>query len=299
LDEIIEAASNDKEPIGNLLRKCLILERQVKNEKFKAWINKELDGYDSKEDLPSYRSFVCINRGHFLGIAGRSLSDQPLSFHILDPKDRKLVERVALAQPAASYETRTDKSGDAMLGWPPALTTKYQTKFFRDSDLVLNRAWQEIPGSVLVALVEQVRTRVLRFVLELKDNLPEEAENAKQIPPAVIDMSVVNNIYGGNILLAAHAEHTAQVISQHVAVGDYGALSKALNEIGITEGGLEQLGKDLAEDKKDDASTIGQRTKGWIENIGQYVGKEGLKVGLEIAKQTAIKWIMQHTGMTL
>ena len=38
LDQIIEAASNDKEPIGNLLRKCLVLEQQVKNEKFKAWL---------------------------------------------------------------------------------------------------------------------------------------------------------------------------------------------------------------------------------------------------------------------
>jgi hypothetical protein len=33
LDDIIEMAANDKEPIANLLRKCLILERQLPNEK--------------------------------------------------------------------------------------------------------------------------------------------------------------------------------------------------------------------------------------------------------------------------
>ena len=29
LDEIIEMAADDKEPVGNLLRKCLVLERQL------------------------------------------------------------------------------------------------------------------------------------------------------------------------------------------------------------------------------------------------------------------------------
>jgi hypothetical protein len=73
IDDIIDAATNDTVPIGTLLRKCLVLEQQVKNEKFKAWVNQELKS------------------------------------------------------------------------------------FFPDSDMVLNRAWQLIPGSVLVALVETVR----------------------------------------------------------------------------------------------------------------------------------------------
>ena len=45
LDEIIDAAGDEKVPIGTLLRKCLVLEQQVKNEKFKAWLDRELDGY--------------------------------------------------------------------------------------------------------------------------------------------------------------------------------------------------------------------------------------------------------------
>jgi hypothetical protein len=82
----------------------------------------------------------------------------------MEEKDRKLIEKVYLYQPTASYEGRPDKSADAGLPWNPILTAKYQTKFFEDSsDLVLNRAWQEIPGSILVGLLEQIRTRVLRF----------------------------------------------------------------------------------------------------------------------------------------
>ncbi len=55
LDELIELASNDKEPIGNVLRKCLILESQFPNDGFKAWIDREPDGYGKDDDVPSYR----------------------------------------------------------------------------------------------------------------------------------------------------------------------------------------------------------------------------------------------------
>jgi len=55
LDEIIDAAADEKVPIGTLLRKCLVLQQQVKNEKFRAWLDRELDGYDQMEELPPYR----------------------------------------------------------------------------------------------------------------------------------------------------------------------------------------------------------------------------------------------------
>jgi hypothetical protein len=60
LDEIIEAAVDENVPIGALLRKCLVLEQQVKNEKFRAWQDRELDGYDQMEELPPYRVFNCV-----------------------------------------------------------------------------------------------------------------------------------------------------------------------------------------------------------------------------------------------
>jgi len=69
IDDIIEMASSDKEPIGNLLRKCLILGRQIPNEKFRAWLDNELDGYNSQDELPSYQTFRCVNKGLLVGLA--------------------------------------------------------------------------------------------------------------------------------------------------------------------------------------------------------------------------------------
>jgi hypothetical protein len=293
LDEIIAAAVDEKVPIGTLLRKCLVLEQQVKNEKFRAWLDRELDGYDQVEELPSYRVFNCVNKGLFIGIAMR-MNDQPIPIHVMEKKDRELIEKVYLQQPAASYEGRPDNSANASLPWNPILTAKYQTKFFKDEDLVLNRAWQEIPGSILVGLLEQIRTRVLRFALELKDNLPPNAADAKQVSAAVVERSVVNNIYGGNILIASHAENISQMAHTTIAVGDIEGLKRALSTLGVTDEGLKKLEADIKADK-----TIGPRIQGWLANIGQYLGKEGAKAGIDVAKKLATKWILQHYGMDL
>ena len=93
LDDIIELASDDKEPIGNLLRKCLVLERQLKHEKFRAWLDAELDGYDrdKPDDFPEYRVFNCVNKGDFYGITVR-MNGQPISLHVMDDHDRKMLD---------------------------------------------------------------------------------------------------------------------------------------------------------------------------------------------------------------
>lgn len=298
LDEIIDMATDDKEPVGSLLRKCLVLERQLKNEKFRAWLNLELDGYDrDKEDeFPDYRVFNCVNKGDFLGLTLR-LSDQPIPLHVMDERDRKMLEKVHLHQPAAAYEGRSSKDKDAGLPWNPALAVKYQRRIYEDGDPALVRAWQEIPGSILVGLLEQVRTRVLRFALDLKDNLPSDSADATHVSPAVVEHSVVNHIYGGNILIASHAENFSQIAQTSVSEGNLGELEEALAKLGITEEGIKSLKSSIEADKEDGQATVGPKTKGWLVNVGKYLGKEGAKASLEVAKQFATKWVLQHYGL--
>lgn len=186
LDDIIDMSANDKEPIGNVLRKCLILENQYPNEPFRKWLDQELDGYEKEEDLPSYRKFRAISYGHFIGIAGHQLSNQPLTLGVLDKADYERMKMCSLPQPVSSYEGRSNPTEDAQLPWNPALTTKYQTRFFKDSDLVLNRAWQSIPGSVLVGLLETVRNRILRFALDMRKSIgPEKAVTTETVTTIV------------------------------------------------------------------------------------------------------------------
>jgi hypothetical protein len=49
----------------------------------------------------------------------------------------------------------------------------------------------------------------------------------------------------------------------------------------------------------DRMNPVGEKTKKWLENIGTYLAKEGLKAGVEVAKKTATKWSMQHYGFDI
>jgi hypothetical protein len=297
LEAIIDAAIDDKVPIGTLLRKCLVLEQQVKNEKFRAWLNKELDGYDREDELPSYRNFRAVSYGLFLGPGGSQLADQPLSLSVLDDDDLKLVEMCPLIQPASSYEARPSKADNATHPWNPALTTKYQRKFF--GGFVLNRAWQLVPSSVLVGLLETVRNRVLRFALELKDQLGPATPTVEELPREIIEKSVVTNIFGGNILIAAHAENVSQMAQIHVAVGDLDALKNALKNLGVTDEGIKKLETDIEADKQNGKPAMGEKIKGWLSNIGSYLSQEGAKAGVDVAKKLATRWLLQHYGIDI
>jgi hypothetical protein len=79
-----------------------------------------------------------------------------------------------------------------------------------------------------------------------------------------------------------------------IAVGDIEGLKRALSTLGVTDEGLKKLEADIKADK-----TIGPRIQGWLANIGQYLGKEGAKAGIDVAKKLATKWILQHYGMDL
>ena len=135
--------------------------------------------------------------------------------------------------------------------------------------------------------------------MELNENLPPNAADPKQVSPAVVERSVVNNIYGGNILIASHAENISQMAHTTIAAGDIEGLKRALSKLGVTDEGLKKLEADIKADETNGQPSIGPRIKGWLANIGQYLGKEGAKVGIDVMKKLATKWILQHYGMDL
>jgi hypothetical protein len=80
-------------------------------------------------------------------------------------------------------------------------------------------AWQEVPGSVFIGLIDTIRTRVLRLALELKDDLGEVHDQIKDLPKEQVDRSVINNIYGGTNIIAS--SHFTQIGRIEIVQGDW------------------------------------------------------------------------------
>jgi hypothetical protein len=91
-----------------------------------------------------------------------------------------------------------------VFAWPAGLTAFYERAFFQRS-YALNRAWQEVPGSVAVGLIDTIKTRVLRLALELKDELGgvHDDDDLTELPKEKVDQTVINIIYGGTNVIAS------------------------------------------------------------------------------------------------
>ena len=190
LDEIIDYAVGNEQPVSVLLRKCLILAYQLKNDRLKIWIEKELDGYNADDELPEYRHAGAPAKGTLFGPFNGVINEQPLAPLMLNEHHRHFARTVKLTQPIAAYDRERGEGEKYIVEWPADLVLLYQSKFIQD--YYLNRAWQEIPSTVIVSLVDTIRNRVLRFSLELKDELGLVSDNPEALPQEKVDQYVSN-----------------------------------------------------------------------------------------------------------
>jgi hypothetical protein len=272
----------------------MVLAHDLKNERLSAWAEKELNGYGPDDDFPEYRKTAAPAKGLFLGPGGMQSDNQPIPPGALREDLRHFAESVKLHQPIAAYEGAGKKSS-MRFDWPANLTVMYQKAFF-EGHFALNRAWQEVPGSVFVGLLDTIKTRVLRFALELKSDLGEVHDHISELPKGKVDQSVVNNIYGGNVVIGS--TNVTQIGSVEIRVGDWAGLSRGLEKLGVPTASISELQAELAQDSKDSTKPgLGKRAAAWLAKIGKDSGQALLSVGVEVAKKEATKYISQYLGL--
>jgi hypothetical protein len=93
-------------------------------------------------------------------------------------------EQVYLMQSVSAYaDVIKDPKGSGRLvfNWPPDLVLYYQNKLMQR--FILHAAWQEIPVSAVVELLDSVRNRTLNMALQLKDELGTSFSDLTRIKP--------------------------------------------------------------------------------------------------------------------
>ena len=145
---------------------------------------------------------------------------------MLREEHRHFEERAVLSQPIASYE---GVKTDAQLPWPANITGLYERSFFPGNDYALNRAWQAIPASVLIGLIDSIKTRVLRFALELKDDLGAVDDDIDKLPEQRINQNFTIHISEGNDVIAS--TDFKQVNNIRVGKDDWTGLAEALQSL--------------------------------------------------------------------
>jgi hypothetical protein len=141
---------------------------------------------------------------------------------------------------------------------------------------------------------------VLRFALDLQEELGLVNDNVAELPPGKVDHYVINNIYGGHNIIAGTAFDFNQIGAVTVQQGDLEGLIARFKEIGVSESDIPKLKDALAADAPlsgDKPTILGKKTWAWVRATATKLGRTGTGLALDVAKEQAKKWILQYLGL--
>ena len=135
---------------------------------------------------------------------------------------------------------------------------------------MLVEAWKPFPKSQFIGILDQIRNRLLDFLLELQQINPKvlESEDAiRAVSSDKVQNIVQTIIHGGQNIVAMGTEFT-QKATQNVAAGDTQSLIDHLRSIGLDNDSLVELETAIEQDGDRQQKRLGKNVKSWIGKKG-------------------------------
>lgn len=165
---IVDLAEN--EPLSKILLKVQVVAHQLKNEKFRKWIENEMNGsYKTKGELPEYRICNCevlsnISNGH--GI----LKNLTISTEMFSNKDATYLAKHVLFYEAISEIDNYANCQKSLKKMLPNVVLHYINQTLNPGWNTID-AWQTIPGPMCKTIIDTFKSKLLQFFLELNEEI--------------------------------------------------------------------------------------------------------------------------------
>ena len=256
-------------PISDILRKAKVLATLLRNAEFRRWVDAELGGYGTGSSLPDYRTFEPLNFGTFSGPLGRVVRNVQIPVTLLPEHVREFAEKMEVAHSVKEIEasaTRATKADSYRFPWPPEAVILSRGHVTMDGGCILVEAWKPFTKGQMEGILDQVRNRLLDFLLELQQIDPEvmKSEDAiRGFPSDKVQNVFSTTILGGQNVVTTGTDFT-QKVGQSVKVMDTQSLSGHLRSLGLPEDALDELQAALAQDGERPRRELGDAVKSWL-----------------------------------
>ena len=264
---------DDSVPVSSILRMALVLSYEVNDLEFRKWVNSELDGYKDADNVPDYRQKRCQSYGDFVGPGYAYMNGMVLPPSCIPEQYHFITNDVSLRENFRTLEetllAALKDGGASKINWPGDLIVLLSDKFYQRFNLV--KAWVLIQPSDILEVVETVRNRLLRYVLEIDPSyVPNEVKNVKkemERKATVFNTTILGNVNGLN----QNCENVEQSFVNELKTikpGDWDALSGFLNKIGhVAQNDKDELKTALEQDKKSGFVGVGLNANKWIDRV--------------------------------
>jgi hypothetical protein len=282
LTEIIDGATGTAS-VPTLLRKLKVVAARTGSYKLAEWVNKELEGYQSADQLPEYRGpMEAMVLGHFVGIMGREAQNVPIppSTFPEDMRESSLFV-LRLFQPVAEIEEMA-KQDHVDLAWPADAMRYYNygirtgiIKRVLQDDMALATAHRPLSRQVWIGVVDAVRNRILDLALELERVAPEagQIDAPDQIRESVATVTNTYNFYGSSNVVVNSSDFKQSI---KVERGDEDSLIDALRALGVNDAAISDLQAAIAADRDEAGGALqrkpGSRVRAWMAQASTQFG---------------------------
>lgn len=241
LNEIIEALSSQSGSLTDALLKTKVLLHKIGHQELVEWVNNELNGYSSDDNLPEYRILpaqVLVNSSNM----AYQIHSHRIPLGHLTKEQRESLETAKMHESLAVLEKLVEKPGGHLQVSIPMEANGLLGRGLSNG-YIIQQAWCDIGQASVAKIFVQVRSRLLDFVLGLQDKLGDNVseQEIKQKADSFDAPSLFNNaIFGNNTTIVVGANNKQQVTNITVK-GDFHSLAEKLRQHGIKEPDISSL----------------------------------------------------------
>ncbi|WP_241770978.1 hypothetical protein [Atlantibacter hermannii] len=302
LQDIINLLSSGDEGTTNALLQTKVFLYSIKKKDLCSWIDHEINGYPSENDVPQYRIVKArilgsINNGY------RYYNDFQLPLSYLSEEKYKEAHQSRVTMSVGQIEQVVIKAGDNHLLQQSIPLDIAKIKYCKliDSNYEITNCYKQISVHSFSGILTQIRYRLLSFLLELSDQTAEINEGksmADKLSKIDTDSIFHSAIFGDNTIINMGHENSFNIHNQ-VSKGDISALKKSLIEKGISNEDVDNLEIAINADGPiaPRGNAYGDNVGAWFSNIISKAANGTLGIGVAAATETLTEALKSYFGL--
>lgn len=303
ISQIINELIESEKSINGALLKTKVLASRIQNKELLKWVDNELSGYDSKDDLPDYRKNVqTFLKGNYIN-GNMKFTNQPIPTIGLDAEFQKKLHITEFQESIIALE-------NLILNDSPTLGSPLKAEVVG----MIGQNWQAMGNPYLqlmnvnkmisinsiVEIISKVRNKLLDFMLKIDEefgNLTEvsDLKEKKQEITSIMN-TIINNTGDGNVVNTGDKVKISTKIK--ITKGNKSELESKLIESGISSSDTIELLKIIdAEEPNIEQDKFGVQVNSWTSKMLNKALDGSWNIGIGSAGSLLAELIKGYYGM--